>query len=65
MDEIVPSVNSTKEELQERIDYMVNEALRLEKLAQTDKRSAMKQFIILKNFADREYHILSLADCKK
>ena len=33
METIVPSVNTTKEELQERVDYMANKALQLEQLA--------------------------------
>lgn len=60
METIVPSVNTTKEELQKRVDYMVNKAFQLEKLAETDKHEAMKQFITLKNFANKEYHVLTL-----
>lgn len=60
MEAINPSVNTTKEELQKRIDYMVNEASRLEELAKTDKYGAMKQFIVLKKFANNDYHILTL-----
>ncbi|MEK1368895.1 hypothetical protein [Lactobacillus amylovorus] len=60
METIVPSVNTTKEELQERVDYMVNKASQLEQLAETDEHEAMRQFIILKNFANKEYHVLTL-----
>lgn len=60
MDAIIPSVATTKRELQERIDYMVNEAFRLETLAKVNEREAMKQFIVLRNFANNEYHILTL-----
>lgn len=60
METIVPSVNTTKGELQERVDYMVNKASQLEKLAETDEHEAMRQFIILKNFANKEYHVLTL-----
>lgn len=62
---INPSVNTTKKELQERIDYMVNEASRLKKLAKINKYEAMKQFIVLKNFANKEYRILTLQKMKK
>ncbi len=65
MDTIVPSINTTKEELQRRIDYMVNEAARLEKLEETDSHEAMRRFIILKNFAYDEYHVLSLQKYEK
>ena len=60
METIVPSVNTTKEELQERVDYMANKALQLEQLAKTDEHEAMRQFIILKKFANKEYHVLTL-----
>lgn len=60
METIVPSVNTTKEELQERVDYMVNKASQLEQLAETDEHEAMRKFIILKNFANKEYHVLTL-----
>lgn len=42
METIVPSVNTTKEELQERVDYMANKALQLEQLAKTDEHEAMR-----------------------
>lgn len=48
METIIPSDNTTKEELQDRIDYMVNEASRLKKLAMTDKDEAMIRFRVLK-----------------
>lgn len=57
---INPSVNTTKKELQERIDYKVNEASRLEKLAKINDYEAMKQFIVLKNYANNKYRILTL-----
>lgn len=60
MDAINPSVDTTKRELQERIDYMVNEASRLQKLAKINEYEAMKQFMVLKNFANDEYRILTL-----
>lgn len=60
METIIPSDNTTKEELQERIDYMVNEASRLEKLAMTDKDEAMIRFRVLKSFANKECHVLNL-----
>ena len=60
MEIIIPSDNTTKEELQERIDYMVNEASRLEKLARTDEGKAMNGFRVLKNFANKECHVLNL-----
>ena len=34
--------------------------LQLEQLAETDEHEAMRQFIILKNFANKEYHVLTL-----
>lgn len=39
---------------------MVNKASWIKKLAETDKHEAMKQFIALKNFANKEYHVLTL-----
>ena len=39
---------------------MVNDASRLEKLARTDKDEAMIRFRVLKNFANRECHVLNL-----
>lgn len=60
METIIPSDNTTKEELQDRIDYMVNEASRLKKLAMTDKDEAMIRFRVLKNFANKECHVLNL-----
>ena len=65
METIVPSVDTTKEELQERVDYMVNTASHLEELAETDEHEAMKEFIALKNFAYEEYHVLTLQKMKK
>ena len=60
METIVTSVNTTKEELQERVDYMVNKASQLEQLAETDEHEAMRQFIILKNFANNASQIAAL-----
>lgn len=60
METIIPSDNTTKEELQERINYMVNEASRLEKLARTDEVKGMNGFRVLKNFANKECHVLNL-----
>ena len=65
METIVPSVDTTKEELQERVDYMVNTASHLEELAETDEHEAMKEFIALKNFAYEEYHVLTLQKNEK
>lgn len=62
---INPSVNTTKKELQERIDYKVNETSRLEKLAKINDYEAMKQFIVLKNYANNKYRILTLQKMKK
>lgn len=44
---------------------MVNKASQLEQLAQTDEHEALKQFITLKNFANKEYHVLTLQKNEK
>lgn len=61
MEKIKPSVDTTKEELQSRIDYMMSEKVRIEELSKTDTKQAIVDFRVLRKFAEDEGHELTLA----
>lgn len=60
MDEITPTIDTTKEEIEKRIKYMVDTADYLDELSKTSLQQAKKGFSSLKNFSERENHILNL-----
>lgn len=61
MEKIKPSFDTTKEELQSRIDYMMSEKTRIEELSKVDIKQAIAGFRALRRFADDEWHELTLA----
>jgi hypothetical protein len=61
MEKIKPSFDTTKEELQSRIDYMMSEKTRIEELSKVDIKQAIADFRALRRFADDEWHELTLA----
>lgn len=60
MEKIKPSINTTKEELQGRIDYMMSEKRRIEELSKINLKQAIADFRILRKFADGEWNELIL-----
>ena len=59
MEKIKPSFDTTKEELQSRIDYMMSEKTRIEELSKVDIKQAIADFRALRRFADDEWHELT------
>ncbi|MEE5987561.1 hypothetical protein L1O48_02405 [Ligilactobacillus equi] len=61
MEKIKPSVDTTKEELRDRIDYMMSEKTRIEELSKVNTKQAIADFRVLRRFANDEWHELTLA----